>query len=454
MQRLFDEAREVAKRYLQLAKRIFISLRKRSSTVLGLLSIAILSIIAFSFLIVSHLEYELIGGDSAVVQRSSEMVINGDEFYDGLEEKVNNFRKIILDSDAKWEKPESLIDIEIFLESVDRIDEVSKTIHMKGYIVADYLQSGIKTPFLSEGVRTLSAKKDILDLAYLNFSNVDAQSFKPVSVNSYTSDGDTWVRSRYSFEGEFPLKRDLSKFPFETAQWQIKLRVPLSAPGVFLAIDNDSFNFPSFNVDAYYFADPGCNEYLDLVCVVDQVIRKGEKVDPATFEWHLNEYDEPPSNADGIETLEAAKAWQVVDVEPVIGVEGVLRRSVGSSFFRFVFPVMAVCSLLILFENIKNTKYLELKIGAPPTVFLTLIFMQSGYQEQLPQISYITYLDKLFIIGYALSVISLSRSILAVRLVSGDRVNDNNIWIIRMRKRLKFIFYAVLFLGPWLAWIG
>ena len=454
MQGFFQPAREGAKKLLTLLINLFSYLSKKSSESLALFSLISISIITFSFLIFSHAEYKLIGGGSDLFQESSSMIISGSKFYDDLEDKVNNFRKVVLESDVKWVMPESLVDIEIFLASGDRIDEVAKTIHMSGYITANYFKSDIKTPYLVEGSRTLGVKEDLLSLSYLNFSNVDAQYFEPVSVNYTPVDDDTLVDLRYAFEGEFPLITDLSKFPFESAQWQIKLRVPLSAPGVFLNIDNDSFNFPDFNVDAFYFADPGCDEYLPLVCTVDEVVKKGEIIDASVMQKHLDKFDEVPYNADGVETVEEARAWEVVDTEPVIGLKGSLRRSIGSSFFRFVFPVMAVTSLLILFENINNEKYLELKIGAPPTVFLTLIFMQSGYQAQLPQIAYITYLDKLYIIGYLLSVISLSRSILAARVAGKDCRNSMHLRVYRIRKNLKVTFYGVLFLGPWLAWIA
>ena len=459
MRKLIESFRRDLKKPLAILVSLLKYLWKGSTTSWLVASLTIVSIISFSFLIVSHFEYKLINGDSKVVQNSSESILDGEEFYFNydLEAKVNNFRKTILESDSKWVKPDTYVDIEIFLESVDRIDEVAKTIHMKGYMTANYFKSSIKTPYLSSGSRTLSVKEDVLDLATLNFSDVEKQYFKRLSLNTQptidpdTGEKDTLVSSRYAFAGEFPLQRDLSKFPFETAQWQIKLRVPLSAAAVWLSIDNDNFNFPNFDVDAYYFADPGCNEYLDLVCVIDEVVSKGEKVDADTLQWHIDEFDEPPYNADGITTVEEANAWKVIDYEPVIGVEGILRRSIGSSFFRFVFPVIAVCSLLILFEGVNNKKYLDLKLGAPPTVFLTLIFMQSGYQSQLPQIAYITYLDKIYIVGYMLSVISLARSILLARLDS--KTSDRDFRITRIRKKLKWGFYIVLILGPWLAWI-
>ena len=59
-----------------------------------------------------------------------------------------------------------------------------------------------------------------------------------------------------------------------------------------------------------------------------------------------------------------------------------------------------------------TSKYLEIRISVPATILLTFIFMHSGYQSEFPQLSYITFMDKLYYLAYLLAVLDLANAIL------------------------------------------
>ena len=47
-------------------------------------------------------------------------------------------------------------------------------------------------------------------------------------------------------------------------------------------------------------------------------------------------------------------------------------------------------------------------------ILLTFIFMQSGYQAEIPQLSYVTYMDKLYFLAYLLAILDLADAIVFV----------------------------------------
>ena len=94
---------------------------------------------------------------------------------------------------------------------------------------------------------------------------------------------------------------------------------------------------------------------------------------------------------------------------------GEMRRAVGTGFFRYLFPVIIVSLVLIvtdLLSIVQDKDLKDVKLVAPPTVILALVFMQSEYHTSLPQITYLTYLDKIYYLVYAYSIMSLMTSIL------------------------------------------
>ena len=94
---------------------------------------------------------------------------------------------------------------------------------------------------------------------------------------------------------------------------------------------------------------------------------------------------------------------------------GEMRRAVGTGFLRYLFPVIIVSLVLIvtdLLSIVQDKDLKDVKLVAPPTVILALVFMQSEYHASLPQITYLTYLDKIYYLVYAYSIMSLMTSIL------------------------------------------
>ena len=48
----------------------------------------------------------------------------------------------------------------------------------------------------------------------------------------------------------------------------------------------------------------------------------------------------------------------------------------------------------------------EFRIEIPVAVLLTLIFLQDGYRSDLPDLSYLTFMDSVYVIAYLASFVS------------------------------------------------
>ncbi|WP_206749629.1 hypothetical protein [Synechococcus sp. N19] len=357
-----------------------------------------------------------------------QQIISPDNYYtQHLIDLINRFRSSLKGEEESDWKPATTSVITISIEGIDRINEVEKTVHIRGFVNALYAKTSISTPYLSEGDLTKKAKEDILSIAEMKFVDAEQSKWERVSINDW---GNDTTMSRYRFQGSFPLERDLSKFPFERASWKIKMSFPLSAASVYFDVRDLNINFPGSEVGAYIFDQKNCsNNSIEFMCVFNKVAR----VQPSK--------------------LEKTKGYERIrEFQPLIGMEGFLRRSPGSGYFRHLFPVLTVCALLILIDQISNKNLIDIKIGAPPTIFLTLIFMQSSYQAQITQLTYLTYLDKIYIMGFLMSFLCLSSAILESRTFSNNVERRIRYKYMIIRQRIRFTTYSLFFLCPLIAW--
>ena len=74
-----------------------------------------------------------------------------------------------------------------------------------------------------------------------------------------------------------------------------------------------------------------------------------------------------------------------------------------SVFVRWLLPLLIVMLLMLLTPNLSSAFGAE-RLGVPPTVMLTLVFMQQSYRETLPNLPYVTFLDSLYGFSYLVTL--------------------------------------------------
>ncbi len=82
-----------------------------------------------------------------------------------------------------------------------------------------------------------------------------------------------------------------------------------------------------------------------------------------------------------------------------------------SSFWQLFVPLLAVMGITIITPLI-DPRSSDTKIAIPASVILALVFLQDGYRQMLPDsLAYLTYMDQLYGIAYAVSIIVFVESI-------------------------------------------
>ena len=176
------------------------------------------------------------------------------EWGENIEDKVEAWRKknypefVAGEEYEKWSIGGDSI-LTINTEEITRIDELNSTIRIKGTVKAEYYPESINTAYPIDGPITIKAREDILSIADLNFASTEERRFEPIAPAVDVADG--WRRSIYRFEGDFPLERDLRKFPFDKAIWRVRVIFPIEPYAINPRLTGGSHNYNFSKINAF-----------------------------------------------------------------------------------------------------------------------------------------------------------------------------------------------------------
>ena len=370
--------------------------------------------------------------DGQVNQRYDEI----GEFFDDIELKVNEFRKAFVSGGPfeKWNKPEEAIFIEIYPDDISRINEQNSSLRISGTIKAYWHpEKSIKTIYPTDGPLTKDLREDVLKNSYLNFVSTEEQLF--VKIASYDL-LDGFKSVFYRFEGEFPLLRNLSKFPFDDATWEIRLIFDSDAAALDLTWSAGTIRYPTANVNAY--------EVVNISCETSDSDKNEKYAACNSIElMQRNQYtSDSYSDPDNEDYVYASLDYGISRV-----LKGKLQRSLISSFARYLVPIIFGLLVLSMTDQLSSREAWEIRVATPPTVLLTLIFMQNSYHNQLPQIAYLTWLDQIYLISYLGATLMLFNAVIN----KGDWFNKKVIdkfTRLKLTYLIRSAFTCLVVIGP------
>ncbi len=83
--------------------------------------------------------------------------------------------------------------------------------------------------------------------------------------------------------------------------------------------------------------------------------------------------------------------------------EMVYQADYWSAFVTWVFPLLIIMAVVLLSPSVAGSLG-DVRLAIPSTALLTLIFLQQSYHDELPPLPYLTFLDELFAVGYAIAL--------------------------------------------------
>lgn len=102
------------------------------------------------------------------------------------------------------------------------------------------------------------------------------------------------------------------------------------------------------------------------------------------------------------------------------------KRSIWASIWTMFQPLAVTLAVVILSPGLASNLW-EVRLAIPTTVLLTLVFLQQGYKDKLPELPYLTYLDKIYAIAYLITLASFLLYLWGANQLAGARAaGDEN----------------------------
>jgi hypothetical protein len=83
--------------------------------------------------------------------------------------------------------------------------------------------------------------------------------------------------------------------------------------------------------------------------------------------------------------------------------EIVYKANTWAALVKWILPLAIVMLLMLLTPNLRSTLASD-RLGIPPVVMLTVVFLQQSYRETLPTLPYLTFLDGLYAFSYVVTL--------------------------------------------------
>ena len=183
--------------------------------------------------------------------------------------------------------------------------------------------------------------------------------------------------AKFQFSGHFFANElDFRKFPFQTLKLPIALeirsghRLGLNEP---LAMQLDHEN-------------SGVGAYIDM---------GGYTTSGFTFASYTHQYESTLGDPSFLKEPRRISQARM---------EIAYKKAPVATVLKILLPLLAVMVLALLSPSISATGW-DVRVGIPPTALLSLIFLQQTYQNWIPELPYITFLDTIYNVCYATNMI-------------------------------------------------
>ena len=122
--------------------------------------------------------------------------------------------------------------------------------------------------------------------------------------------------------------------------------------------------------------------------------------------WSFAEYRHHYASDFGLDAPESDYSQAVFEVA--------YGSSVWASFWKLLQPLMVVMVMVVLSSKLPG--YLDdVRLGIPVTVLLTLVFLQQSYQSNVPNLPYLSFLDKVYVVCFVVTLFTFLLSLWVAR---------------------------------------
>jgi len=113
--------------------------------------------------------------------------------------------------------------------------------------------------------------------------------------------------------------------------------------------------------------------------------------------WSIAEYRHHYATNFGLGGPESDYSQVVFDIS--------YGTSAWAAFWRLLLPLAVLMAMVLLVFKVRPDEQ-DARASIPVTVLLTLVFMQQTYRSELPQLPFLTFLDRVYVVAYVVTLVA------------------------------------------------
>jgi len=387
----------------------------------------LLALIAFTVIILSPV---LVTGIDAYTSKRVKQESNSSEFiYPYNTESLNQLEAQISrlnNRTSDYKAPKSSMFIDIDIQRVRNIDLNNKTAYISGVLKgawseADSLSRGGISPrisYASSRIEDSTPPEDLMNgIELQGLIKDDMHEYTMVSHRKLIGQKGAYYTSEYRFSGNFTFEPSLTDYPADKQSIPISVRhsslpsyrlrlKPVTTGSHALPSDRAVQNFRVSRLERNdpHIVLPKDNEllrYLSINSKADTERRIPKKALRKFNDLYFANETGPYSVA----------SWNIT-----------LERQLSTTWLRYVFPVSLLLIALVVTSYIPS-RFTEVRLAIPPTVLLSLVFLQQGSTHGIPDLGSPMLLDYYYLSAYVATLISFVEFIISAYYTGSEHSN-------------------------------
>ena len=348
---------------------------------------------------------------------------SADYRYEYQSKSLDRLERSIAASNGRGDyvAPEAPMYLDLKIEKVRPIDFSSQTVFIAGTIRGVWSEISLgkesiapKISFASARLGRIKPNEDLMaDLVIDGLLQDDFYTYEPVLLQEKTGKtGKYWV-GEYSFTGNYSFIPRLLDYPVDSQEINIKIFHELM-PSYRLKLAPIQKSMRDFgakkNVSNYRISD--FKSSSPFVIAPYSKALKDLIVDEKSHVLRGN----------GEHLLELEKQYFSNEVGPysVASWSLILKRQLSTTWLRFVFPVSLLLVSLVVASYIPK-EHVEVRLAIPPTVLLSLVFLQQGALSDVPDLGQPMLLDYYYLLAYVATLAAFVEFIVASHFLEDER---------------------------------
>ena len=327
------------------------------------------------------------------------------------------------------------VHVKFDIEKIKNIDLEQKTIYVSGKVSGTWIPNSIAEVAIAppgeyNTLRLSGYQEDDImkDMVFPDMIQDDYYNYQRILFNKLKGKSGDVFASEYRFSGNLNFAPDLQSFPFDYQKIELAIKHKV-LPSYMIKLKTLS---PSINLGRIQDFLVGSYKVIPPSRLPSYVRLPYEPMLQSYFDQRSEDFDDQlmtkrlegvessmlqsmgaDSNSSPSDFVQIRNMYFSSEAGPhsIAAISIPISRQVSSTWLKSIFPV-ALALLALVIASYIPASLSEVRLAIPPTILLSLVFMQQTSHDGLPELAFPILLDYFYLLAFVATIVMFFEAIL------------------------------------------